>query len=200
MLEHRTEWSQLADPNLKTSPVVFPVVIDSVPTDTYPDTDAIKQILVEQNPITCESIHSILWLSKPHQTGQATGSILVNLLDKELMNSMVRGSVYYEGYSLQVRVYKKTCVQCFRCQEPGHISLKCKNKIVCKHCGADHDTRTCLNQDSEPLNCVRCLANDKLMTPDAVIDKTNMKYSHSASSANCPIRLKGLQPSPSQSC
>lgn len=49
LLEHRTEWSTLADPELITTPVVFPVVIDSVPTDSYPATESIKQVLVEQN-------------------------------------------------------------------------------------------------------------------------------------------------------
>lgn len=200
LLEHRAEWSSLADPDLQTSPTVFPVVIDSIPTESYPDTDVIKQTLTEQNPIPMEQIHSIRWLSKPQQTGQMTGSILVNLLDKELMNMMTRGSVYYEASSLRVRVYKKTRVQCFRCQEPGHISLQCNNKIVCKHCGADHDSRTCPNQEIEPRHCVRCLAHDRSLNPEAVLDKTNVKYTHSASSANCPIRSKSLPPPTTQSC
>lgn len=200
LLEHRTEWSLLADPALRTSPVVFPIIVDSVPTDIYPDTEMIKQTLVEQNPITNDKIHSIRWLSKPDQTGQATGSILVNLLDKELMTLMVRGSVYYEGCSLRVRVYKKTRVQCFECQEPGHISLQCKNKVVCKHCGADHDSRACSKQNSEPLHCVRCLAHDKSLNPETTLDKTDAKYTHSVLSANCPIRSKGLQSPPTPSC
>lgn len=200
LLEHRAEWSMLADPALKTSPAVFPVVIDSVPTDSYPETNTIKQVLIEQNPIQEDMIHSIRWLSKADQTGQATGSILVNLLDKELMNMMVKGSVYYEGNSLRVRVCKKTRVQCFRCQEPGHISLQCKNKCVCKHCGADHDSRTCPNQSTEPPHCVRCLAYEKTLNPDTMIDKTNVKFAHSASSANCPIRSKVMSTPSIHSC
>lgn len=200
LLEHRTEWSTLADPDLITSPAVFPVVIDSVPTETYPDTDFIKQTLLEQNPVAEEKIHTVRWLSKPDETGQITGSILVNLLDKDLANMMIRGSVYFEGYRLRVRACKKTRVQCFRCQEPGHISLQCKKKIVCKYCGSDHDLRSCQRRTTEQPHCVRCVAYVTSLKPEVPVDKLSPKYAHLASSTNCPIRSKGLPTPASQSC
>lgn len=139
LLENRSTWSTLADPDLVTSPAVFPAVIDSVPMEYYSDVEEIKTILAEQNPIPNDMIHSIRWLSKPHP-GQRSGSILINLLDKELTNRMIRGSVYFEGNSLRVRACKRNRVQCYRCQEPGHISAQCKNELFCRHCGANHDS------------------------------------------------------------
>lgn len=199
LLDNRGLWSTLADPELVTSPAVFPIIVDSVPMEFFSQTDLIKTTLADQNPIPEDKIHSIRWLSKP-KPGQVTGSIVLNLLDKELTTMMSRGSVYFEGNSLRVRACKKTRVQCFRCQEPGHISMQCKNKQVCKHCGGDHDSRACPNPTPENPHCVRCVNHDASMNPTTQIDKTNEKYAHSASSANCPIRSKGLPPSSIQAC
>lgn len=199
LLENRAMWSTLADPDLITTPVVFPVVVDSVPMEFYDDPEGIAEILTSQNPISPDKIHSIRWLSKPHD-GQTSGSILINLLDKELTNGMVRGSVYFEGCSLRVRAYKKSRVQCFRCQEPGHISLQCKNALLCKTCGASHDTRTCPNPLPSRPHCVRCINQDALLNPETHIDETLPRYAHSASSANCPIRSKSLPKPSSQTC
>lgn len=199
LLENRSLWTTLADPDLITSPAVFPAVIDSVPMEYYERTDEIQEILAEQNPIPSEMIHSIRWLSRPHPE-QRSGSILINLLDKELTNKMVRGSVYFEGCSLRVRTCKKSRVQCYRCQEPSHISVQCNNKLLCKHCGAEHKSRKCPTPLTARPQCVRCINQDKIMSPATPIDKNNEKYAHSASSTNCPIRSKSLQrPSP-QSC
>lgn len=110
LLENRSMWTTLADPDLITSPAVFPVVIDSMPMEYFTRVDKIKEIMAEQNPIPIETIHSIRWLSRPHPE-QRSGSVIVNLLDKELTNKMIRGSIYFEGNSLRVRACKKTRVQ-----------------------------------------------------------------------------------------
>lgn len=199
LLENRTLWSTLADPDLITSPAVFPIVIDSVPIESYKDTDEVKQILADQNRIPSDQIHSIRWLSKPYPE-QRSGSILVNLLDKELTARMIRGSVYFEGNSLRVRACKKNRVQCFRCQEPGHISMQCNNDMICRHCGAKHDSRTCQASPTTRPHCVRCIAHDTILNPDITIDKSSEKYAHSVSSTNCPIRSKSLPQPSRQSC
>lgn len=142
LLENRSTWTTLADPDMITSPAVFPVVVDSVPMDFFTRTDEVREILAEQNPIPADMIHSIRWLSKPHPE-QRSGSIIVNILDKELTSKMICGSVYFEGNSLRVRACKKSRVQCYRCQEPGHISMQCKNNLLCRYCGDEHDSRTC---------------------------------------------------------
>lgn len=201
LLENRVTWSTEADPDFVTSPAVFPVVIDSVPMneETYPDTDNIATVITEKDPIQMKEIHLIRWLSKPY-TGQTSGSILVNLLDKELMHKMIRGSVYFEGNSLRVRACKKNRVQWFRCQEPGHISLQCKSDFLCKNCGSSHDSRTCPIPEKEHPQCFRCINHDVQLNPDTPVDKKNEKYAHSVSSANCPIRSRSLPKSSHQSC
>lgn len=165
----------------------------------YSDVDEIQTLLAEQNPIPRNMIHSIRWLSKPHPD-QRSGSILINLLDKELTNWMIRGSVYFEGNSLRVREFKRSRVQCYQCQEPGHISVQCKNDLFCRHCGANHDSRTCQTPQATRPHCVRCVHQDSLLSPDTQVDKTSETYADSASSTNCPIRLKGLQLPNNQSC
>ncbi|KAG0148919.1 hypothetical protein CROQUDRAFT_40684, partial [Cronartium quercuum f. sp. fusiforme G11] len=95
--KNRSTWSTLADPDLIKSPEVFPVVVDSALLDTYPKTKTIKNVLAKQNPIHLEKIQPIQWLSKPIYPGQMSGSIIVKILDKELMNRMIKGSVYLEG-------------------------------------------------------------------------------------------------------
>lgn len=128
LLENRSMWSTLADPDLITSPAVFPAVIDSIPMEYYSDVDEIKTLLSEQNPIPGDMIHSIRWLSKPHPE-QRSGSIIINLLDKELTNRMIRGSVYFEGNSLRVRACKRSRVQCTDVRNLD-ISV-CNAKMIC---------------------------------------------------------------------
>lgn len=199
LLENRSTWTTLADPDLVTSPAVFSAVIDSVPMEYYTRVDEIKEILSEQNPIPLEMIHSVRWLSKPHNE-QRSGSIIVNLLDKELTNKMVRGSVYFEGNSLRVRACKKSRVQCYRCQEPGHISMQCKNDLLCRHCGERHDSRACQVPQTPRPQCVRCINQDVTLNPATPIDKNCEKYAHSVSSMNCPIRSKNLQKPTANPC
>ncbi|KAG0141306.1 hypothetical protein CROQUDRAFT_51916 [Cronartium quercuum f. sp. fusiforme G11] len=157
LLENRCQWSTLADPKLVTSPPVYPIVIDSVPMDQYPNTMQIGLVLTEHNPIPPESLHSIRWLSKPTVPGQQNGSVIVNLLDKELAQRMVKGMVYYEWNCLRVRACKKTRIQCHQCQEPGHIAAHCKDRIHCKFYGNDHDSRECPEPKDSPPHCIRCI-------------------------------------------
>lgn len=199
LLENRSSWTTLADPDLLTSPTVFPAVVDSVPMEYYDRVDEIKELLAEQNPVPIKKIHSIRWLSKPHPE-QRSGSVIINLLDKELTNKMIRGSVYFEGYSLRVRACKKNRVQCYRCQEPGHISVQCKRDLLCKHCGDKHDSRTCQAPQLARPQCVRCIQQDTMLNPEAQIVKTSEKYAHSASSINCPSRSKSLQQPTTTQC
>ncbi|KAG0149264.1 hypothetical protein CROQUDRAFT_653833, partial [Cronartium quercuum f. sp. fusiforme G11] len=130
LLENRCQWSMLADPKLVTSPPVYPIVIDSVLMDQYPTQRKLDY--------------------KPTVSGQQNGSVIVNLLDKELVQQMVKGTVYYEWNCLCVRACKKTRIQCHQCQEPGHIAAHCKDIICCKFCGNDHDSQECPEPKDSP--------------------------------------------------
>lgn len=109
LLENSSLWTTLADPDMITSPALFPTVINSVPMEYYERTDEIRELLAEQTPVLIEMIHSIRSLSKPHPN-QRSRSILINILDKELINKMVRGSVFFEGCSLRVRACEQGSV------------------------------------------------------------------------------------------
>lgn len=78
-------------------------------------------------------------------------------------------SVVCIGFSRHpVRLYIPKPVQCFQCQEYGHMSSDCKNKKVCVKCSLSHEGEC----TSDTLKCVNC------------------KGSHQSSDKKCPKRVE----------
>ena len=77
-------------------------------------------------------------------------------------------------------------IQCYHCQEIGHMAKNCPDKLknpVCMYCSESHLTRECTaRQEKMNYKCANCeKANDPEISKNS---KT-----HNAGSDNCPLRM-----------
>ncbi|XP_049961892.1 uncharacterized protein LOC126481970 [Schistocerca serialis cubense] len=47
-------------------------------------------------------------------------------------------------------------VQCYKCQQLGHVAGVCRNAVACLKCAAAHDTRNCPKPRGAPSRCANC--------------------------------------------
>ena len=107
---------------------------------------------------------------------------------------MSHGRLYIElsSYPVTDHFYP---IQCFRCQNFGHLSSSplCKAKVTipevltCLYCSENHRSSTCpVKKNKREHKCANCLASRNVSI------KTNAK-SHTATSKLCPIFKKEVE-------
>lgn len=171
LLNNRHLWSALADPELITQPPKYPVILHSVPSGIGVECGVFAAKLVDQNDWTLGAVHGARWLSNPKSTGKAFGSVVLNLLDHDIMKRVERSGVYCDSNYIRGSPYKKSPTQCYKCLEVGHISSRCTNTDpICAHCSEAHETIECPAKDA-PSRCARCLHSD-LKTQGSDIDRS----------------------------
>jgi hypothetical protein len=188
LLEHKHEWTHLCDPALITPQTSFPVIIHTVPISFTPSNKAtIADLCRENNGMNSQSIQSMRWLGNPQANKKAHGSIIMNLLDKELAKKIEKGGLFFKGAH-----YKKSPMQCFQCLEVGHTAQVCKNTPLCKFCGAEHNSCDC-NTDVPVESCIKCTQHEKESNPENEIDENNPRFLHSPLSLKCPLKTKNFR-------
>ena len=141
--------------------------------------DCVRQVLESDSDATLE----IVMLQKVMPSHSS-----VSYMAAMKMSSSVRKAIYDNGDRLYVSL--KRCkvvdrfhiVQCFHCQEPGHLSKDCPTEnATCYYCAGDHRSKECEHKNSEDKKCCsNCL---KSSNPEV---KRNAK-SHTAASHQCPV-------------
>ncbi|EFP90825.2 uncharacterized protein PGTG_16851 [Puccinia graminis f. sp. tritici CRL 75-36-700-3] len=123
LLEHKHEWTHLCDPALVTPQTSFPVIIHTVPISFTPTNKAtIADLCRENNGMDSHSIQSMRWLGNPQANKKAHGSIIMNLLDKEIVKKIEKGGLFFKGLYFKGAHYKKSPMQCSQCLEVGHTA------------------------------------------------------------------------------
>ncbi|KAA1071350.1 hypothetical protein PGT21_004617 [Puccinia graminis f. sp. tritici] len=135
LLEHKHEWTSLCDSSLITPPSTFPVIVHSVPISFTPLNKSSVSELCKENDIDPKIVHTVRWLGNPETNKKSHGSLIINLLDKNIAQKIERGGLFYKFLFLRGAHYKKSPLQCFQCLEVGHTAQSCKNSPICKFCG-----------------------------------------------------------------
>lgn len=66
-----------------------------------------------------------------------------------------KGTINVDYVSCQVRKYDDI-IQCFKCQEYGHLMRNCSEKDeYCYRCGEKRSSRTCTSEKKGCINCKR---------------------------------------------
>ena len=82
----------------------------------------------------------------------------------------LKGLLHFQITIEDLKRQDQALSQCFRCQEYGHKAAFCKQRMVCKTCAGEHDSRSCTLPTSTPPKCHNC------------------KGQHLASAVDCPAR------------
>ena len=154
--------------------------------------DQLLDMILTKNSAICNGI-----------TGQTSESISVTYLDEtkryavlkvnpKLRDIIMKTSRIYVGLeSFYVSDYYHV-VQCFHCQEFGHISgsEKCKRKDkspICLYCAGNHRSSECRKKNTKESHaCSNC----KNSTSFSINSKAK---GHTASNKECPIYLRELE-------
>lgn len=186
LLDNKHLWTRLAHEDFVTSQTRYPVLFNYAPADLDVDnTDFPRQISTE-NDIPLDMIHSVKWLKHPKDTGKKHGTIILNVLDKDLAHRLEKGGLYADCNRLKSRQYVQGPTMCFNCLDLHHTYSSCNGNALCAKCGDPHNTKDCANNDSDQV-CARCFHFDNQKTKDK-IDRFSQKYNDSPKSLGCPLR------------
>lgn len=186
LLDHKHVWTKLAHKEFITSQTRYPILFNYVPADLDVEEENFPHKLSEQNDIPLELIHSVKWLKDPKDTRKTHGTIVLNLLDKDLAFKIGRGGLYADCNRLKSKQYIQGPTMCFNCLDLYHTHTSCNNDPYCSKCGDPHNSKDCANNDADQV-CARCYHFDCQKTKDD-IDRFSPKYAHSPKSLGCPLR------------
>lgn len=120
LLDNKHVWTKLAHTDFITSQTRYPILFNYVPADLEVESDDFPRRLSVQNDIPPEIIHSVKWLNNPRDTRKNHGTIVLNLLDKELAFKVGRGGLYADCNRLNSRPYVQGPTMCFNCLDLYH--------------------------------------------------------------------------------
>ncbi|EGF96988.1 uncharacterized protein MELLADRAFT_114685 [Melampsora larici-populina 98AG31] len=187
LFENKHKWTHRADPLLVTPPSKYPVILHSIPTYFEATDNFFKTELCKENGIEEIKVQSIKWLGRPKEDGKAHGSIILNLLDKEVAAKVEKGGLFLQSMYLPGAKYNRPPMQCYRCLEMNHSARFCPNEPLCSKCGGSHESRTCPIEDTD-LRCAKCWNAAKENTDGELPNSADEKFAHSVFSSICPMK------------
>ncbi|OAV97482.1 hypothetical protein PTTG_01710 [Puccinia triticina 1-1 BBBD Race 1] len=192
LLTNKHTWTELVDSKLKTFPSRFPVILHAIPTNFDPANQAHLHELGKQNRIDPSLIQSARWLGDPVRNGKKNGSLVLQLLSKEIALKVEKTGLFLQNELYRGVHYIRSIPQCFRCWKLGHTAQWCKNSPLCNKCTGNHDSKTCNTPQTESTKCCKCITRDKLTSKNSV-NTLDEKYAHPPWSQSCPSMKQDIQ-------
>lgn len=98
----------------------------------------------------------------------------------EIRNKLIEQERVYLGWSSCIVRDHIRILRCYKCQKFGHLQKDCRSDTACGHCGENHETKDCKNQNNLPT-CINCQA-------------AKMRdFQHEARSTKCQMLAKRTQ-------
>jgi hypothetical protein len=97
------------------------------------------------------------WLTREGKR-KSTSSLIVEFATKQQANRAIREGMVLNAMQHDCELYDRSCKlkQCFRCQEYGHIGTQCNAEEKCGYCAKAHNTRACMEKESDPRPAPKC--------------------------------------------
>lgn len=173
-LETQRAWTTKIGKTARVSQQQFTVLVHSVPKGFKVEEDL--QRLQGQNQATCPGlrISKATWLKRKADPGKTASSLIIWVNTAEQANRVLDRGLFWECENLMTEIFHSShrVLQCFKCQQYGHIAAKCtKTTDTCSHCAQGHQVKDCV----APKQNARCACCGR---------------AHPAWSTDCPVRIK----------
>lgn len=154
LLRHADGWVEhfAADASIERKSYV--VSAAAVPTTFDPRAPAAREAIYLSNQGTIpspDSILSVRWLHEHRllTAAKADATLVIALSDPSVADTLIYRSLSICGALCPVRKFSPPPLQCFRCQEFGHVAKACPHllepsSLKCARCAGNHPTRECL--------------------------------------------------------
>lgn len=159
---HREDWEKVLGSKAEVKLPTYGAIMHGMPANLdIGNARIFGEKLVSENfsALQGAKVRSLQWLKKPSKEAKAV-SIVVAFEKAQWANAAIAsGQLIWENAMRNVEPYSPACklIQCFNCQEYGHIAPQCRNTVKCGHCAEEHETKSCSRQ-SEGKKCCLCKA------------------------------------------
>ena len=142
-------------PSVRVLRQIFPIVVHGISINAYKKEEQKDGILrIKQQNLKLHPGMEIIrfswpWIKKKDGTDKAHSSLMLELATPEMANRVCAEGLI-ENYVIQdCETYDRRCriLQCFKCQQYGHMAFRCQRPTRCGHCGGDHHSK-----DHETIN------------------------------------------------
>ena len=192
LLANKHQWTETFCSDLKTFPSRYPVLLHGMPAVFDPNNRDHLNALGNQNRIDPALIQSARWLKNPSEHKKTNGSIVLQLLDKNISRKIEQSGLFLENQRYNGAIYVRSINQCFRCWKTGHTAKWCKNTALCSKCEGNHDSTTCNATPLLPQTCCVCIKNEQTSS-NKVVNKLDQRFSHPPWDSSCPALGKATQ-------
>jgi len=192
LLNNKHQWTDLFCADLKTYPSQFPVILHAIPIHFDPSNPLHLQELGKQNRIDPNLIQSARWLGHPIKNGKKNGSLVLQLLNKEIAMKIEKSGLFLQNELYRGAHYVRSIPQCFRCWKLGHTAQWCKNNPLCNKCSGNHESNTCKSTATTATNCCICTTQEKTLSKKTV-NTLDEKFAHPPWSEDCPKMKQDIQ-------
>ncbi|XP_016659681.1 uncharacterized protein LOC107883677 [Acyrthosiphon pisum] len=136
--------------------------------------EELAECLLGQNPELGLTAEDVGCMTPLHKLGPRDGRVVHWVIEApaNVVLKLENKSIYIGMTRCRCKVHSSTS-QCYNCQQYGHTSLRCEQKVpTCRHCAGAHDSHECKD---EAVKCANC------------------KVPHKASSAACKARTQAAR-------
>lgn len=158
-IETRNEWTNKIAPSARIAKPSYQFLVHAVPRSFLAGETRGNLDLQDQNKhIKDLKITRTSWLNPKWQTKdpeKAHSSLIVWAETATMANEAINRGIYwdYEEKTVEITQASFRIMQCFRCQDYGHMASTCTKEERCCICAGNHVSKGCQVKERKCANC-----------------------------------------------
>lgn len=190
-LETQKEWTVKLGKTAKVSHQQNMVIAHGMTTKF--DIEGDLKRLQDQNQAVCPGLQitKAAWVNRKTKDTKRESSLVLWIGTVEQANTVLDKGIFWECERMDTEIHRSThrLLQCFKCQQYGHISTRCPSqKDTCSHCAGSHKVQNCTAPKSE-ARCACCGKKHPSWSQDCTA-RIEAKRRAREARINTPIRFQ----------
>lgn len=160
--EDHSDWTKALATSAETARRTYAVMAHAVriaDIDISNQSEAIQGILEQNSKMHKNaSILRVSWIKKAAEIKKAFSSLIIETASPNTANDFIKNGLIFnqEIKTCEYFCKESRILQCFNCQQYGHMTRACRNPTRCGHCAGAHNTRECSDQGRTQKKCASC--------------------------------------------